>query len=123
MKRYAFYAIAGSSVTAALHFLASIPWGWSALTVFVGWPLIGTLITLDDELPGGFFYDPHVKPTWQQPSFWAQILLGLGIASTVSVLEVGVASSLAVPLGLSALIAFLVSRALFLRARSQTEAL
>ena len=97
MKNWVVYAIAGSVVTVVLHLFASISWGWSALAAFVGWPLVGTLITLDDDLPGGFSNpDGTTKPDWLGPLFWAQLVAGLAIASTVAALDVGVTTSLGV---------------------------
>src|SRR6266446_4251085 len=53
--------------------------GLVALAFFIGWPLIGTLITLDDDLPGGWSNpDGKTKPEWKTLTWHLEILLCRG---------------------------------------------
>jgi len=70
----------------AIGFAAVIPhavFGWDlgaiSLALFVGWPPAGTLITIDDDLPGGWS-NPDGKSTseWKTTAWWANILLCRG---------------------------------------------
>ena len=62
-------------LTAAVCLFFHLPIGWTALVVLVVWPLVGTLITADDDLPGGWS-NPHgtVPPPWKAARFWADLL-------------------------------------------------
>jgi hypothetical protein len=51
---YLVYPALASIATVGLHYLAGWPWLWSALAAFIAWPIVGRLITLDDDLPGGW---------------------------------------------------------------------
>src|SRR5882757_8248209 len=62
-------------LTAVLCGVFHFPIGPTALAIFVGWPLIGTLITVDDDLPGGWSNpDGTVPPPWKHARFWADIV-------------------------------------------------
>jgi hypothetical protein len=51
--------------------------GVSLLIFFVGWPLVGTLVTLDDDLKGGWSNpDGTARPPWLETPFWGQIVIG-----------------------------------------------
>ena len=56
------------------------------LIFLVGWPVAGLLITLDDDLPGGWSNpDGRSPPPWTYREFWGEILLraalsGVGFA-------------------------------------------
>ncbi len=90
MRRWLLYPALASIATLALHFLVGLSWGWSALAGFVGWPLIGTLVTVDDDLPGGWSNpDGTIRPDWLTSPFWSQLCLGLGVAAFVTALDVG----------------------------------
>jgi hypothetical protein len=65
----------------AVHLGFDISLGVSILIFFVGWPLVGTLVTLDDDLKGGWSNpDGTVRPPWLQAPFWGQIVIGFAIA-------------------------------------------
>jgi hypothetical protein len=55
------------------------PLGIIALGLFIGWPLLGTLITLDDDMPGGWS-NPGGKatPEWKTLAWHVEILLCRG---------------------------------------------
>src|SRR3954469_8082685 len=60
-----------------LHF----PIGFTALAVFVGLPVAGLLITLDDDLPGGWSNPRgNVPAPWKHAEFWADIMFRGGFA-------------------------------------------
>jgi|GEM_PF-5123354 len=71
-----------SVVTGLLHFFAGIPVGWSALMAFLVWPIVGTIITSDDDLPGGWS-DPGANkiPEWETPVFWGRLSGGCAAVS------------------------------------------
>ena len=50
---------------------------WAVLAVLVvGWPLLGTLITIDDDMPGGFS-NPNGRavPEWRTLWWWSDLVL------------------------------------------------
>ena len=56
------------------HFALDVSLGLSFLLFFVAWPLGGTLITIDDDLPGGWSNpDGTVRPPWLEAPFWGQV--------------------------------------------------
>jgi hypothetical protein len=65
-----------------VHYLAGISLGLLWLGLFVGWPLIGTLITLDDDAPGGWS-NPNgsVSSPYRDPQLGAQLSFGVAIAA------------------------------------------
>ena len=77
-----FFLLAIAAVGAILiHITKDVPLGWALMALFVGWPLLGTLVTIDDDLPGGWSNpDGTVTPPWKEAPFWAQLILGCAIA-------------------------------------------
>jgi hypothetical protein len=76
-----------------LHFHAGLSLGISLLIMFVGWPIGGTLITLDDDLPGGWSNPTgSERPPWLRAPFWGQITGGLAISSLGFALDGGMKS-------------------------------
>ena len=74
----------------ALYTFIDIPLGLSFLIFFVGWPLLGTLATIDDDLKGGWSNpDGKVRPPWLQSPFWGQIIAGLSLSSVGVAIDVG----------------------------------
>ena len=74
----------------ALHAFLEVRLGFAFLIFFVGWPLIGTLITIDDDLKGGWSNpDGSVRPPWLQTQYWGQILAGLSLSSIGAAIDVG----------------------------------
>jgi hypothetical protein len=53
---------------------------WVVLAVLViGWPLVGTIITIDDDMPGGFSNpDGKAVPEWRTLWWWSNLLLVRG---------------------------------------------
>jgi hypothetical protein len=55
------------------------PIGVVALVLFIGWPVVGTLITLDDDMPGGWSNpDGKAIPEWKTLAWHEDILLCRG---------------------------------------------
>jgi hypothetical protein len=90
MRQWLLYLALSSGAMFALRLIAGASWGLSALLAFVGWPVLGTLITIDDDFPNGWSNpDGNVRPPWLMSPFWGQISVGLAIAALVSALEAG----------------------------------
>lgn len=99
------YALAGGTVAAVLHFAAHFPWFFAALAALVGWPLIGTLVTADDDLPGGWSNpDGTQTPEWRTAPFWGRIILGLAISGAVGAFDEGIVTSTGIAFGAAALV-------------------
>jgi hypothetical protein len=65
-----------------VHFTFGLPLGVAFLLFFVGWPVGGTLITIDDDLPGGWSNpDGTVRPPWLEAPFWRQVSWGLAVSA------------------------------------------
>jgi hypothetical protein len=78
-----------AAVTCILHLLTSLAWGWAALLAFVGWPLLGTIVTSDDDAPGGWSnLDGKQRPEWRTLVFWLQLLRNGAIAASVYAIDV-----------------------------------
>ena len=63
---------------------------WAVLAVLViGWPLFGTIITIDDDMPGGFSNsDDKAVPEWRTLWWWSDLVLVRGaLVLCVFVLE------------------------------------
>ena len=84
-------AFAGALVS---HFAFKLPFGFAFLLFFVAWPLVGTLITIDDDLPGGWSNpDGTVRPQWLEAPFWGQIASGLAASAAGFAVDFGWRSS------------------------------
>ena len=56
-----------------VHFRFRVPLGFSLMIFFVGWPIGGTLVTIDDDLKGaGSNPDGTVRLLWLQTPFWVK---------------------------------------------------
>jgi hypothetical protein len=66
-------------VAVALRLWGGIPTGATLAVLLIGWPLVGTLITIDDDLPGGWSNpDGKAVPEWKTLWWWADIVLVRG---------------------------------------------
>jgi hypothetical protein len=91
MKQWLLYPGIASTATLILHFAVGLDWGLSSFAAFLGWPLIGTLITADDDLPGGWSNpDGTVKPPWRTSAFWGKLAAGFGVAAFVAAFDFGI---------------------------------
>jgi hypothetical protein len=93
IRSLAFVAF-GLALTAVLHIFLQFPIGPTALIILVGWPLVGTIITIDDDLPGGWSNpDGTVRPPWKSAFFWADIVFRLALAFALCAIGEGKTSS------------------------------
>lgn len=91
MKQWLMYPALAAVATLILHFAVGLRFGVSAFAAFVGWPAVGTLVTADDDLPGGWSNpDGTVTPPWRTSIFWGQLAVGSSVASFISAFDVGV---------------------------------
>lgn len=98
-KTTLFLLVAALAGAFAIHLGLEVPLGVSLLLFFVGWPLIGTLVTIDDDLRGGWSNpDGNVRPPWQETLFWGQLSAGLAFAIAGFGVDAGWRSAAAVPL-------------------------
>jgi len=74
----------------AVHLYFGLSLGVALLIFFVGWPLLGTLVTIDGDMKGGWSNpDGTVRPPWLQAPFWGQIIAGLALASCGAAIDYG----------------------------------
>jgi hypothetical protein len=67
------------TVAAVLNLITHWPIGVVTLGLLIGWPVIGTLITLDDDMPGGWSNpDGKQMPEWRTLRWHVDILLCRG---------------------------------------------
>ena len=89
MVRLALLVVA-CALASALYFFMGLSLGLSLLIVFVGWPLVGTLVTLGDDLPGGWSNpEGDIRPEWLQTPFWGQISAGLALSAAGRAIDLG----------------------------------
>ena len=80
----------------AVHLVLNVPLGIAFAIFFVAWPLVGTLVTIDDDLPGGFSNpDGSVRPEWLQSPFWGRIMAGASISIVGCAVDFGWSSGTA----------------------------
>ena len=122
MRRNFLYPTIASAVTLVLHFVARLPWGLAALAAFVGLPLAGTVITIDDDLVGGWSNpDGKQGPDWLRARFWGRLFAGLAVSAVVTGLDGDWVPRRLVLLGGGAVAAATVS-GLLLRRRAAEDA-
>lgn len=115
LKEWVLYSMFGAAGALIVHFATGIGWGFSAFASFVGWPLLGTLVTADDDLPGGWSNpDGTEPPPWRTAIFYGQVCTGVAVSAFVAGVEAGIRTSLGIGFfvgGLAAaLMAVLLSR-------------
>ena len=77
-----------------VHVAFGLALGIALLIFFVAWPLVGTLVTIDDDLKGGWSNpDGTVRAPWLQSPFWGQISGGLAISAVGFAVDAGWRSS------------------------------
>ena len=88
LKELLQYPAMASIATLILHFTVGSVWAVSALIGFVGLPLMGTLVTADDDLPGGWSNPDGTNiPPWRMAPFWGQIAMGVAVSAFVAAIE------------------------------------
>ncbi|MGO8974328.1 MAG: hypothetical protein ACLQJ0_25310 [Steroidobacteraceae bacterium] len=79
VNRYFIFIGILAIVVVSVSLGANWPMGYVALALFIGWPLIGTLITIDDDFPGGWSNpDGTATPEWKTLAWNLEILLCRG---------------------------------------------
>jgi len=78
-RRYLLILCAMLVVAVLARVFFNLP-AWAVLAVLViGWPLLGTLITIDDDMPDGFSNpDGMAIPEWRMLWWWSDLLLVRG---------------------------------------------
>jgi hypothetical protein len=113
MKQWLAYPVLASVVTMILHFVVGLSFGASAFAAFLGWPLVGTLVTADDDLPGGWSNpDGDLTPPWRTTLFWGQMAVGGSVSALVTGFESGVHTRTGVAFSLVGLVCGLLAVAL-----------
>jgi len=107
------YPLMAFAATLLLHFALGMAWRWASLVAFVGWPIAGTLITLDG--------DDDIKDSaslFSDIQSWGQLIAGCGVAAFIAAADVW--PSGAVPLlGTTGLVASIVGGTLLWRSRRE----
>lgn len=123
MKTHLILLVVSSLITALLSWLGGWGVGWAAAMAFLGWPILGTLVTADDDLPGGWNNpDGSRKPDWELPEFWCNVTGRGAIVCAAFLLQVGVASTAAAVLVSAGASLALLSAYLFRRSRAGQQA-
>ena len=118
MKQWLLYPVLATSATAVLHWLVGVSIGFSALIAFIGWPIVGTIVTLDDDLPGSFF-NPNgtATPDWLTAEFWGKLFGGGAVVSLAFLAQFGLSAPWPTYLVPAAVLLALISFLLLHRAR------
>lgn len=88
MQTQAKYLAVQLAITLSVYFIFDVSLGYTALAVFVGWPMVGTIVTADDDLPGGWSNpDGTAPPPWVTAWFWGLLALRVSIAMLAFVVE------------------------------------
>jgi hypothetical protein len=99
-----------------VHLKLRVSLGVAFLIFFVGWPIIGTLLTLDDDLSGGWSNpDGTVRAPWLEAPFWGPIFAGLALSAFGFAADAGWQSRAALPYWLAVTAAGFVAGAMFTR--------
>jgi hypothetical protein len=79
LRRYFLFLGALALIAVALRVVLGWNLGLTALALFVGWPFVGTLITIDDDFPAGCGHlDGKGTPEWKTITWWVDIILCRG---------------------------------------------
>jgi hypothetical protein len=104
-----FTTLALAAISGVLALAFSWDFGVVTFGFFVGWPLAGTLITLDDDFPGGWSNpDGKTRPEWATLIWWIDILLCRG-AFVVAAFAVEARADIAASLKLAGLAALMAA--------------
>ncbi len=79
MKSYVKFFVVLIAVAISVSLVMNWPLGFVALALFVGWPVVGIIVTIDDDLPGGWNNpDGKAIPEWKTLEWHIDILLCRG---------------------------------------------
>ena len=123
MKQRLFFLGAAALITALLHWLGGVGIGWAALIAFLGWPILGTIVTADDDLPGGWSNPEgtHI-PDWAQAEFWGGMFCRGTIVCVAFLAQVSLAAPWPAYLIPAGTFSALASVYLFRRSRARPHA-
>lgn len=77
-RYFAFLSVLGV-IAAIISIATRWPIGVVTLALFIGWPVLGTLITIDDDMAGGWSNpDGKAVPEWKTLAWHEEILLCRG---------------------------------------------
>ena len=106
-------ALAGSLIA---HLIWGVSLGLAFLILFVGWPILGTLVTIDDDLPGGWSNpDGTRRADCLEAPFWGRIIVGAALSVIGFAIDAGWGSSAGMRLCLLAVCLGIVAAALTIR--------
>lgn len=75
------WAAAAIVIAILARWFFEIPLGLSLVAVLVILPLVGFLVTIDDDLPGGWSNpDGKNPPPWRSAAFWGELMLRASIS-------------------------------------------
>jgi hypothetical protein len=116
-RRYIITIAIMVAISIALRLIWEISSGTTLAVLLIGWPLAGTLITIDDDYPGGWSNpDGTVVPEWKMLWWWADLLLMRGAVVVIAfALEHALAGHSALPLLIAAAAMVAVGLPVFLR--------
>ncbi|HEX2598338.1 MAG TPA: hypothetical protein VHL05_06170, partial [Terriglobales bacterium] len=105
------------AIAVALRVFLGISSGVTLLVLLIGWQFVGTLVTLDDDMPGGWSNpDGKAVPEWKMLWWWADLFLVRGaIVAAAFFLEDAVAGHISGYLLACAVLMMTVGLPLFLR--------
>ena len=82
MKQWLVYPLIAATVTGLICAFTSTPLAWAAFVAFLGWPIFSTIITADEDLPGGWAnLDGLATPQWETPEFHGQMFGGATVVA------------------------------------------
>lgn len=88
MKQWLVYPLVAATVTGLICAFTATPLAWAALVAFLGWPILVTIITADEELPGGWAnLDGLATPQWKTPEFRGQMFGGTTVVALAFALQ------------------------------------
>ena len=74
-RRYLRFLGVIAIAVAVIALVSGWPTGYVGLAVFVGWPVFGTIVTIDDDLPGGWSNpDGNATPEWKTLGWHVDVL-------------------------------------------------
>jgi hypothetical protein len=88
-RKLAWYPGLPGLVAVLLHFGVHLGWGLAMFAIFVAWPVLGTIITIDDDLPGGWSNPDGHPVSWRALFPWDAIATGCAISALAWAVESG----------------------------------
>lgn len=123
-RRYVLMLSTFVVVAIAVRLVFGLPSGITLAALFIGWPLIGALVTIDDDFTGGWSNPDgtHVAE-WMRLWWWADLLLVRGALVVLCfAIEAGVEGTWKLELWVTAVTMAGVGLPLFLRGVRKDQA-